>query len=300
MITLRQLEALQSIVQLGTFERAADRLNLTQSTISKRIQELEAATGVVIFDRRQRAGVRLTDKGEHLLAIAGEMLELQHQLMAVQHAKAAPARRLRLGVTELSALTWLPRLVNELRANYPKILIEPRVETTRELHALLNDDLIDVIVVPETDYGPHLASLRLAEVANAWMARPNLVDTASAIPIAALASYPLLTMDSRSGAGQFYNRWLKLEGIKFPHVILCDSLTALVGLTVAGAGVCLLPHECFEPLLGEGKLVLIPTEPQMPPIPYAAIYRTDRPTAFNAEIAGLAATVCDFTRQLQA
>ena len=39
MITLRQLEALYWIVQLGTFKRAAARLNTTQSAISKRIKE---------------------------------------------------------------------------------------------------------------------------------------------------------------------------------------------------------------------------------------------------------------------
>ena len=54
MITLRQLETLHWIAQLGTFERAAIKLNTTQSAISKRIQELEAASGLAVFDRSQR------------------------------------------------------------------------------------------------------------------------------------------------------------------------------------------------------------------------------------------------------
>ena len=69
MITLKQIEALQWVVQLGTFERAAIKLNTTQSAISKRIKEFEVATGVSVFDRSQR-GARLTEKGEHLLAMA--------------------------------------------------------------------------------------------------------------------------------------------------------------------------------------------------------------------------------------
>jgi DNA-binding transcriptional LysR family regulator len=63
MITLRQLEALYWIVQLGTFERAAAKLNTTQSAISKRIQELEAACHITVFDRDRR-GAKLTEKGE--------------------------------------------------------------------------------------------------------------------------------------------------------------------------------------------------------------------------------------------
>lgn len=54
MITLRQLEALYWISHLGTFERAATRLNTTQSAISKRIQELELVVGLAVFDRNQR------------------------------------------------------------------------------------------------------------------------------------------------------------------------------------------------------------------------------------------------------
>jgi DNA-binding transcriptional LysR family regulator len=50
MITLRQLETLHWIAQLGTFERAALKLNTTQSAVSKRIQELEAASGLPVFD----------------------------------------------------------------------------------------------------------------------------------------------------------------------------------------------------------------------------------------------------------
>ena len=51
MITLRQLKALHWIARLGTFERAADRLNTTQSAISKRVHELEFSVGRPIFDR---------------------------------------------------------------------------------------------------------------------------------------------------------------------------------------------------------------------------------------------------------
>jgi DNA-binding transcriptional LysR family regulator len=78
-ITLKQIEAFYWIVELGTFERAAKKLNSTQSAISKRIQELELATGITAFDRSRR-GTRLTEKGAHLLAIGQEMLELQQRI----------------------------------------------------------------------------------------------------------------------------------------------------------------------------------------------------------------------------
>src|ERR1700760_1944925 len=97
-ITLKQIEALYWIAQLGTFDRAANRLNTSQSAISKRIGELEAAVGPPLFDRSQR-GARLTEQGEHLLALRQDMLRLGGRILALKDAEEMPARRLRLGIT---------------------------------------------------------------------------------------------------------------------------------------------------------------------------------------------------------
>lgn len=298
MITLRQLEALHWIAQMGTFDRAAARLSTTQSAISKRIQELEAATGLRIFDRAQR-NARLTEQGENLLALSREMLDLQDRMLSLRYERGVPARRLRIGVTELSALTWLPRLVTALSEKFPHVSVEPEINNTRELHTQLQEDMIDIIIVPETTYAPHLTSVRVAEVVNAWMARPGIVPPKKTIPLKDLAAYPILSMNNRSGSGQFYNKWMRLEGASFPNSISSHNLLALLGLTVAGVGLCLLPHDCFRTLLEEKKLVVVPTDPPLPPLPYVAIYRTDRPSSFNAAVAELAQELCDFTKQLQ-
>jgi DNA-binding transcriptional LysR family regulator len=298
MITLKQIEALNSIAELGTFERAAAKLNTTQSAISKRIQELETSAGIPLFDRNQR-GARLTEKGEQLLAIGRHMLLLQDQILQLKGGKHAPARRLRLGVTELSALTWLPRLVSAIRENYPTVAIEPEVEMSRNLYDRLTDGTVDLIVIPEAFSDPEITSVRLSEVPNVWTARPGLVRSRRALGFDELAEYTILTQGNLSGSGLFFSKWLKANGVVFPRVISSDSLTALVGLAVAGLGVSYLPRQCFRPLFDEKKLVIIPVKPALPPVPYAAMYRNDRPSAFAAAVAELARSVCDFTRQLQ-
>lgn len=298
MITLRQLEALYWIVQLGTFERAAARLNTTQSAISKRIQELEAACGVPLFDRDRR-GAKLTEKGEQVLALGQEMLGLQERILDLRGNRVVAARRLRLGVTELSALTWLPRLVTALRDAYPELTIEPEVEMSRTLHERLHEGAIDLIVIPETFSDPEITSVPLADVANAWMARPGLVTRGGALTLADLADYPILVQGGKSGSGLYFSKWFKTEGAVFPRTLTCDSMMAMVGLTVAGVGVSYLPRHCFRPLVAAGKLVVVAVRPSLPAVPYAAMYRNDRPSAFTAVVADLARRVCDFSNQFQ-
>ena len=298
MITLRQIEALYWIVQLRTFERAAKKLNTSQSAISKRIQELEAAVGVRLFDRSLR-GARLTKKGEHLLALAQEMLQLQERALELRTTQEMPARRLRLGVTELSALTWLPRLIGALRDAYPLVTIEPEVDMSRDLYDRLHEDKLDIIIIPDAFSDPHITSLHLAKVQNVWMASPNLVKTRHALSLQELANYPILIQGNRSGSGVHVSRWLQSEGATLPRQFSCDSLIALLGLAVAGLGLTYLPKECFKPLVKEGKLKIVPTRPALPEMAYVAMYRNDRPFALAALVARLARATCDFTRQLQ-
>lgn len=298
MLTLRQLEALHWIERLGTFERAAQHLHTTQSAISKRVLELEQSTGLQLFDRSQR-GARLTAAGEDLLVLAREMLVLAERISSLKDGQHVTSRRLRLGVTELTALTWLPRLITRLVHDFPGLTVEPEVDMSRTLHEKLMDDLVDLIIIPDTFTAPEVTSVPLATVKNAWMAAPGLIPQPGMVSLRELARYPVLVQGKKSGSGLFVNKWLGAHGIEMPRTLSSDSLTAMLGLTAAGLGVTYLPLECFRPLVDEGKLVVIETDPELPRVPYMAMYRNDRPSAFVEEVAACAVELCDFSHQLQ-
>ena len=76
-MNLKQLEAFLAIARHGGFIEAAERLNLTQSTISVRIKELEQDLGVLLFDRSRRQ-IQLTPKGRCL-----SPLKLSHYCCAI-------------------------------------------------------------------------------------------------------------------------------------------------------------------------------------------------------------------------
>lgn len=296
MITLRQLKALHWIALLGTFERAADRLNTTQSAVSKRVQELELSVGRPIFDRSQR-GARLTEEGEHVLALGQQMLELEEQIMAIGHSGTMPASRLRLGVTELTTYTWLPKLIRTLKEQYPTLTIEADVDANRDLFTRLQDDDLDLVVISETFTDPDVTSVRLAEISNSWLARPGLVKETHPLTLEELRAYPILLQGRSSGSGLFVHRWMKTQGVVFPQMVVSDNMMTMLGLTVAGMGIANFPRDCFRRLVDEGKLVEVFVTPQIPNMPYAAMYKNNRPSALFANVAKIAEQVCDFTAQ---
>src|ERR1700724_2697985 len=98
MLDFELLRAFVAVADHGGFHRAAERLNLTQSTISQQIKRLELETRRPLFRRTTRS-VALTDDGEMLLGDARRLLQLEE---AARQRLGAPrlSGTVRLGVVE--------------------------------------------------------------------------------------------------------------------------------------------------------------------------------------------------------
>lgn len=292
-VTIKQLEALYWVATLGSFEKAALHLNATQSAVSKRIKELEALSGIHVFDRSQRSA-RLTAGGEHLLTITQDMLGLTDRIGKLREGQGAPYRRLRIGVTEHTAVTWLPRLISVANQRWQSVLIEPEVHLSHTLYERLLDQTLDMIVVPDAFSSPETTSVPLGEVHNGWLAKPGFVKEAGPLTLGELANYRIFVQGGRFGVGVYLSKWLKNDATAFRKVIACNSLSTLLGIAVAGEGICHLPTKCFAPLIDRGLLEVIPVLREFPPIMNVVMYRQHTAPQIVPEMAQLAKEVCDF------
>jgi DNA-binding transcriptional LysR family regulator len=118
----KQLEGLIAIAREGNFTRAAERLNLSQPSLSARIQQLEQSLGGKVLVNRRARPVTLTPVGEALLVYAERalgILEAAHQ--AVEVASEGTAGRLVI-TTPFSIATYLlPGVVNYFSKAYPRV-----------------------------------------------------------------------------------------------------------------------------------------------------------------------------------
>lgn len=293
MVTFKQLEALFWIVQAGGFSQAAVRLHTTQSAVSKRIHELEEMFETPLFDRSQRSA-KLTAKGEEMFLVAKRLLEQRDAAIEQFQRPEVLVRRIRIGVTELTAMTWLPRLVSAIQSTYPRVVIEPYVDVSLALRDKLLTDDVDLMIVPQVFEDQRLVVKKVGVVENVWMCKPGLVTFGRRLSMQDLARHRLLTQDDRSGTGQLYNRWLQSIGIQPENTILSNSLVTLIALTISGMGVSYLPKNCLQQMIHAGALQVLPVTPILPLASYAAVYRAERKSAFIAAVASLAQDHCDF------
>lgn len=298
MMSFKQLEAIYWVVKLGGFSQAAEKLHTTQSAISHRVRELEGLLGAELFDRSLRAA-RLTEKGQETYAVAKRLLAQRDEAMEQLAQAQIVERRLRIGLTELTAMTWFPRLVGAVQAYHPRVTIEPDVDTGMTLRERLLAAEIDLAIVPDVADDHRIAKKVIGKVANAWMCKPGLLPARKTFRPHELASQRILTQGQRSGAGLASEDWFKSYGLTPQRSLPSNSLSALIGMTVSGIGISPLPRRCLAPMIDHGLLQVIKVTPEIPDITYAAMCRTEQRSTLIDSIVLLAQACCDFTRAFQ-
>src|SRR5260221_10117797 len=146
-VNIQSLETLLWITRLGSFSAAARHLRLTQPAITRRINELELQLGAPLF-RRERPHAALTPAGKRCVRIAERMVADFAELKAAAGVSSGLTGSIRVGVSELIALTWLDRLLIRVDRRYPGVNIELDVDLSARLVKKLGARNVDIALVP--------------------------------------------------------------------------------------------------------------------------------------------------------
>ena len=294
-MTLKQLEAFYWAATCASFAVAADRLHLSLSSLSKRIAELESSLGQALFDRSGHRAA-LTDAGSHLLPQARQLLQ------AAEGVRQSVAQRTglhgvcRFGVGELTALTWLPRLVRRMQLAHPGLVPEPSVDIGEVLERRVESGELDFAIVAGRSSRSGIASAPLAQALFAWCAAPALLGRARTLSPALLADHALVTLPTGAGTTRIVDDWLAAQpGLPPPRRISCNHWGGVAGMLVEGAGIGLLPQAWARALQRRGALRVLKATPALAPLPYAFQWRRDDARPVVAAMRELAQGSADFS-----
>lgn len=282
MATFRQLQALVAVVDFGSFEAAAGQLGVVQSAMSRHISDLEAWLGFALFDRSRRTAA-LTAQGAPVVEQARHTLLQQELVNQCLESPDVMTRTLRLGITELSAMTWLPRFASTLTQRYPNVRLEPDIDLSVRLHERLLAGRLDLIVVPDAFHSNGLLRFELDTVSNGWFCAPGLLPGDRVLSLSDIRQQRLLAQGQQSGSGLLMSEWLATQGVASADYLLCSSLVALVGMTASGLGVSYLPHSVAATGLAAGSLLELKVQPPLPSTRYVALARANAFGPFHRE-----------------
>lgn len=280
-LTLKQLEALIWVADLGSFRKAAAHLNTTQPNISSRIAGLEKSLGLTLM-QRDTGSVRLTPKGAEIVAQARVVLHNADALLNIAGRPDLHTDRIRLGVTELVAYTWLREFMRRVSDAFPNVSIELTVDLSRNLDKELASNTLDLAIQTAPFNVETTGDIALGAYPFTWVAAPDI----AAKPID-FSAQPILTHARGTVA---YSELRERLGDR-ANIVPSNALMSSLHMVLDGMGIAVLPQVMAREHIASGALVSLPMDWAPSPLQFSARFQKDKASATVHAAALIAAEV---------
>lgn len=230
MLDPRLLRAFVTIADTQSFTLAADRLHMTQSTVSQQVARLEVAVGRELIERAARP-VQLTAAGERLIGYARRILALQSEAETL-FADPSGTASMRIGMPDDIATREMIRMFADFSKRHKEIRLDVTTGLSIDLAKRYRSGEFDIVVVKEA--APHPDCRGTFPESIAWFeASDSTLDWPEPLP---LVTFP---------PGGLYRdamfKRVERERKRWYVAFASSSLNSVLSAVEAGLGLSLLP-----------------------------------------------------------
>ncbi|MGJ5674318.1 MAG: LysR family transcriptional regulator [Nostochopsis sp.] len=245
---LEQLQAFLAITDTGSFQGAARKCNVTQSTISRQIQALEADLGLELFHRTGQA--KLTVAGECLLPRARKICqEWQTATHEIADLVAGKQPELCIAVIHSLCAYYLPPVLQQFCHDYPNVQLRVTSLGSDRALKVLKDGLVDMVIVMNNRFltaGKEMVvEVLYDEAIEVLIAANHPLAQYERIPWSELIRYPQVVFKDGYGMQRLVQD--RFEGLqaKLRAVLEVNTLDAFRGVVRQGELIALLPNSAL-------------------------------------------------------
>ena len=239
---LNDLQAFRAVVDHGSFSKAADAVRISQPALSRRIEKLEDALGVRLFERTTRK-VSLTQAGRGFMPSVERLLDdLDNALLGISEVASTRLGQVTVACVPSAAYYFMPQVIAHYHQQYPRIKV-------KVLDASAHD-VLSAVVDGEADFGVSFMGTLEADVEFEPLVQESYVVACrrdhplagrSSVSWEAFYQQDYISLGKTSG-----NRFLldqALSGIVPQRQSICETrhVTTMIGLVEAGLGVAAVP-----------------------------------------------------------
>jgi DNA-binding transcriptional LysR family regulator len=232
MLDTDQLRSFLAIVDTGSFTRAAERVNKTQSAVSMHIRRLEEQLGCVLFVKHGR-GARLSEEGEKLIDFARRMMQIEAGALAALSRKGLKGM-VRLGIPDDYAEFFLADILSRFYQRHPVVEVSVVCENSVALAAQVRAGALDLAVVTDGEGAENIEPIREEQLV--WVASKRFQVDPS-VPLAlAMGSPSCIWRRMAEEALRACNRATR-------SLLVSKNFSAIGPIVRAGLAVTVLPHD---------------------------------------------------------
>src|SRR5882757_2633952 len=290
MADFKAIETFMWVVTLGSFRGAAHKLNTTQPAISQRIAQLEREVGVKLLQRDRRM-VLPTPSGRQMMVYAEKLIGLRSEMLAVVGDRSAMRGVLRLGVAETIVHTWLPQLIKSVDQAYPNLSLEIEVDITSNLRSRLLAQEIDLAFVVGPLSVSTVRNRMLCDYPVDFLASPTLGLAKKKLTVSELAKFPIITFPRKTQPYEMVRSLFNRPDLPPVRLHASTSLATVKHMAVEGLGIAVIPTAIVESEMADGRLQLLSTDLQIPPMTFSASWLASADTVAVERVAEIAASL---------
>jgi DNA-binding transcriptional LysR family regulator len=277
-MTLSQLRTFIAVAEDGSVRAAAERLRVSQPSVSGALAALSEEVGVPLTEREGR-GLKLSPAGEAFLPHAREALGLLEQ--GTRMAQAAAGREsatVRIAAVYTAAESLLPPLLRAFREAHPDIPIQLEIGNREQVLDRLAARDADLGIGGRAPDDGAYEGLRIAENRHVLVAAPDHPRVGDAgIPLPDLGGETWLVREEASGTRRLVDEYLLAGGIA-PALTTIGSNSAIAAAAMVGLGIGVVPLVSVEHQLESGALAALDVVPPPPSRDWFAILPARRPS----------------------
>ncbi|MFC6309328.1 LysR family transcriptional regulator [Paraburkholderia dipogonis] len=239
---LNDLQAFRAVVELGSFRKAAEAVSISQPALSRRIEKLEEALGVRLFERTTRS-VTLTTVGRVFAPSAEQLLnDLDVALLGIRDVSSSRLGHVTIACVPSVAYYFLPNVIASYHRRFPRIRVKLLDSSANEV--------LGAVISGEADFGVSFMGSQESEVEFKVLLQERFVAACRRDhPLALkkrvtwneLYEHEYVSLDKTSGNRLLLDQALSTVAPRAPSVCETRHVTTMLGLIEAGLGVAAVP-----------------------------------------------------------
>jgi DNA-binding transcriptional LysR family regulator len=275
-LELRQLRYFVHLADELSFNRAAQRANISQSSMTEQLQRLEDVLGVRLVERSTRS-VGLTVAGELLHREARALLQQVDALVhTLRNAGGSSRQKLRIGYSEMALGSPMPKIVQNFRQRYPQVETTLVAQSSNGAEKALLQGAVDCVFVPDLRAHPALSSVPIGtDLVLACMPESSHLLENEFLKSDDLRDEPLIFPDEGSRFGDRIAGAFNTADVRPNIVARASRAYAILTLVASNTGTGFIPFSLLG-LIPKGTATRPFGDPTLI-VPLSLVWRNDPP-----------------------
>lgn len=275
-LDIRHLELIQAIVETGRITDAAEKLSVTPSALSHRLQEAERRLDVPLFTRMHKR-LRVTPAAEHMAIVAERVLaDLANAEEDVRRMNAGIQNVVRLAVEAYSNYRWLPAFIKHLKANTHGIDIQIMSGARTEPVNSLMKRHIDIAIMSGNYSRAGLSNIPLFEDPLLFITAPShRLAGRDHVEGSDIVGEPFITYTKILEPDREFARLFRPTGTYPQWAPTVELPEAIVELVAADLGTSVLSSWAIQAPMQEGRLAAARVTAEGITVPWCAVIRSE-------------------------